>query len=124
MTPAATLLVGNVYVYFCRWINPPHDKIALCICASPPLFFWFNSKAAFHGQDQLRVAAREHAAITRDCYLDLSGVKGISDLELRDRKDRGTISDVFRARILAALTQPIKLLPEVHRKLALASLTR
>jgi hypothetical protein len=118
-----TLAAGNVYVYPCRWIQPPHDKIALCICGARNFFFWFNSKSAVHGQGQLRISEKEHSAITKDCYLDLSGVKGISDVELRDIQDRGAISEALRTRILAELANPIGPLVEAHRKLALANLT-
>lgn len=117
-----TVPIKHVCVYFCRWIKNPHDKIALCICDKKNFFFWFNSEAAFHGQGQLPISAGEHGAITKDCFLDLSGVKGISETELASAKDRGPISDALSARIIQMLKDPIDTLSEVHKTLALTNL--
>ncbi|HEV2628045.1 MAG TPA: hypothetical protein VGV41_05320 [Pseudolabrys sp.] len=118
-----TLKNKKVCIYLCQWIKNPHDKIALCVCDKQSFLFWFNSSAAFHGHGQLAIAAGEHPAITKGCYLDLSGIKGISSSEATAARDRGPISDALKARVLAALANPIATLPEAHRNLALQNLS-
>ena len=117
-----SVTVGNVYVVFCYYIKSPHDKISLCVCASSHFFFWFNSSPARHGIAQILIAAGEHHAITKDCYLDLSGVRVFTPNDIKPGDSRGPVSAALKARILAALSSPIKLLPEAHRQLALANL--
>jgi hypothetical protein len=117
-----TIQNKHVYVYPCRWIHPPHDKIALCICDRRSFFFWFNSNAAFHGIGQMVIGATEHPAITKACFLDLSSVKGASAPELAAAQDRGPISPALAMRILTELANPISTLPEFHRQLALQNL--
>ena len=117
------LTTKNVSVYFCRWIDKPHDKIALCFCDQRNFLFWFNSEAAYHGIAQMQVAAGEAPAITKDCFLDLSGAKGISEAEIAAANHRGPISDAFAARISAILSEPVATLPESHRQLALKNLS-
>lgn len=112
------LICGHIYIYRCNWINPPHDKIALCVCDERKWFFWFNSDPRVHGEGQLQVARDCHAAITKDCYLDLGSVKAVSEAELAAARDIGPISDALRADIEAALANPIRVLPEMHRTVA------
>lgn len=119
-----TVVRGNIYVYRCRWIDPPHDKIALCICDKRNWFLWFNSKAAFHGQGQLPITPLDHpAAIAKDCFLDLSSVKGSSQEEIAEavEKNRGHISDDLKKKIIAMLEKPIPVLVEVHRTVIMES---
>jgi hypothetical protein len=59
----------------------------------------------------------------KDCFLDLASAKGISPPEFALIETRGAISGVLKARILAELANPIALLSDAHRKLALANLT-
>lgn len=114
---------GFIYVYYCNWIRPPHDKIALCICKDSNWVFWFNSNAKFHNIGQLPCEGADHStALRKACFLDVSGVKEMSASEVRNCVDRGEISPAFKARILQALGQPIKTLPEPHRALAIAAL--
>lgn len=118
-----TLQCGNIYIYRCTWIDDPHDKIALCICDQKSWFFWFNSDARFHGQGQLHVSVNEHPkALTKNCYLDLSSVKAASPRDLKAAKDCGQITLAFRTKVLAVLANPIPLLPDVQRNLALTNL--
>ena len=117
-----SLVVGNVYVVFCHWIKPPHDKIAVCLCAQRGWFFWFNSKAAPHAVAQIAIDKGEHPAISKDCFLDLSGVRVFSPNELRAAQDRGPLSAATRAKIAPLLLSPIKLLPDAHRTLAASAL--
>jgi hypothetical protein len=117
-----TCPTAHVCVYFCNWIKPPHDKIALCICDTRNWFFWFNSKPALHGHGQLPVASGEHSAITKDCFLDLSGLRSVSADELAKAQMRGAISDALKARIVTALSVQIKPLPDAHRIVALNNL--
>ena len=120
-----TLVRGNVYVYHCVWINPPHDKIAICICNVRNWFLWFNTNAAFHGLGQLAIVQADHpSAITRNCFLDLSAVKGSSPQELIDaaKNDRGPISAPLKEKIRLVLQTPIPLLPDLHRSVILECL--
>lgn len=117
------LVCGHVYVYRCTWIKPPHDKIALCICGNQNWVFWFNSNPSFHGQGQLAVGPADYpAALTKNCYLDLSSVKAVSPSEVGAAADRGPISPAFGAKIKAALAQPNALLPPAHKALVIANL--
>jgi hypothetical protein len=114
---------GDILVYRCGWINPPHDKIAICIQAQPAWVFWFNTNAQFHGYGQLLCDPTDHpAALTRQCYLDLSGLKVMQPSEIAAALSRGVASPAFRAKIKAALQNPIKTLPDSDRLLVLANL--
>ena len=114
---------GNIYVYHCNWIKPPHDKIALCVHDNPEWVFWFNSKPKSHGQGQLTVDTVDHpTAIRYSSYLDLSGVKAVSPNEVAVAQNRGPISAPFKAKIMAALALPIKTLPPTHLSVALNNL--
>ena len=121
---ASSLIANNIYVYYCGWIKPPHDKIALCICDINNWAFWFNSNPAFHKDGQLSCDQSDHyRAITKQCYLDLSGLKAISSIEIRNAGHRGPISDAFRSKIVNVLTNsPPRLLSPAHRGLALTNL--
>lgn len=117
------LINGNVCVYFCNWINPPHDKIALCICDQRSWVFWFNSHPRSHGHGQLLCDQNDHpGALTGPCTLDFSSVKAVAPSERAIVQSRGPISMAFRAKILSALANPIKTLPDAHRQLAIANL--
>ncbi len=114
----------SICLYYCGWINPPHDKIALVICSNRRWVFWFNSRAAFHGIGQLACGPADHpACLTKQCYLDLSGLKEMSEAEVNAAKGRGLITDAFRIRIHEALSQPIRRLPAAHRAVALTNLS-
>jgi hypothetical protein len=113
----------NVFIYQCTWINPPHPKIILCICDERCWGFWFNSEARSHGIGQLPVSPEDHrAAITRDCFLDLSSVKAVRPQEVRAADDRGEISADFAAKIVEALEAGVDLLNNVHKEIALNAL--
>jgi len=118
-----SLICGHIYVYHCNWINPPHDKLAICIQASPEWVFWFNSRPRPHGQGQLQIDVTDHpAAIKYPCFLDLAQVKAMSPREAQLAQDRGAISSVFRAKVITALGMPITLLSPAHQAVALANL--
>lgn len=113
----------EIVVYYCNWIKNPHDKILLCVCDQLNWGFWFNSNPAFHGHGQLKVEPADHvSAIYNICYLDLSSIKKMSYQEISQAQSRGTISPAFSAKILCALSNPIKPLPETQRLLACANL--
>jgi hypothetical protein len=79
-------MCGHVYVVFTTLTKPPKDKIVLCICDEKNLFVWFNTKAQRHGAGQLKCAAGDHTALTRDCYLDLSRVTTFQPHEIANAK--------------------------------------
>lgn len=119
-----TLACGRAYRYWCRWIDPPHHKRGICICDSRSWFFWFNTDAAFHGVAQMAVTQVEFpAALTKDCFLDLSELLCASPQELAGKDDYGPIPDPLRQRILQALSTPIRTLADANRHLAITNLT-
>jgi hypothetical protein len=54
--------------------------------------------------------------------LDLSGFKEMAVHEIPTARERGGISPDFRQKILNALANPIRTLPDVQRQRALAAL--
>lgn len=105
------------------WIDPPHPKIGVCICAERNWFFWFNSDARFHGHGQLAVAKSEHEeALTKDCTLNLAEVCAASPQELSTAEDKGAVPAALMAKVIATLEQPIPTLSDINRKLALKNL--
>jgi len=116
------LVPGEIYVYFCFWIIPPHKKIALYICEENDFVFWFNSEPRFHKIGQLVVADGAHTAINKDCYLDLSGVKKMDPNEIPKAKSRGPVKGKLRKDILGMLENEIITLPDIHKKMAIAAL--
>lgn len=115
-------IVGHIYRIHCAWIDPPHPKISLCINCDPFWFFWFNSKAAFHGVAQLEVKAGCHSSIIKDCFLDLSGVKVFSADDLATAINQGPIDRGLLDSILTVLNGAPSRLPQRHRELALQNL--
>jgi hypothetical protein len=63
-------------------------------------------------------------ALTKDCFLDLSSFLYAPPQDLSSKKDFGPLPDALRSRILEALSQPIKLLHNTNRELALRNLSR
>lgn len=115
--------IAHIYRYPCNWIKSPHDKIGLCVCDTKNLVFWFNSDPAYHGQGQLRCSSSDHSsALSKECFLDLSGVKEMSSWEMQWAADKGEISLQFRLKITSALSLPIKTLSPFYRKIALTNL--
>jgi len=114
--------VGNLYYIRCPYINPPHEKICICVCAERPLFFWVNSNPRIHGIAQVPLAANITNGILHDSHADLSGVKTAAPFDLDRARDFGPISEAALALIKAALQQSNRMLPEAHRLLALANL--
>jgi hypothetical protein len=117
-----TFQLGYVYVIYCSWIKPPHDKISLCIDDKNSWFFWFNSEKKVHGIGQVAAPQACHGAIVKDCFLDISGVKTFSPNDLATARDRGPLVDPFRTTVRDALTAGVSLLPASHRDLALVAL--
>ncbi len=71
----------------------------------------------------MSIRAQEHSAITRNCFLDLSGIKGAGPNELNAAVDRGAISDSLRTRMCIALEVSIPILPSSQREIALRNLS-
>jgi hypothetical protein len=113
---------GYVYVIYCSWINPPHDKISLCIDEKNNWFFWFNSNKKVHDIGQVPAPNGCHGSIVKECFLDISSVKTFSPNDLATARDRGPLNDPFKTTVRDALTAGVKLLPPLHSNLALAAL--
>lgn len=75
-----------------------------------------------HGIGQLLIAQADCDQLNYDSYIDLSGLKTGSELDLNTARYGAPMSETMRASVLGALAQPIGLLPDVHRNLALANL--
>ena len=113
---------GHIYWITFGFIQPPHEKISLCVCPDRPLFFWISSKAKSHGIGQVGVSAQICSTLKYDSYLDLSGVKTGSEADLASARHVGPISEDLKRLIVASLNIPIKLLPDAYRLLALANI--
>lgn len=113
---------GHVYIVFTTLTKPPKDKITLCVCASENLFFWINTQPQRHGVGQFQLCTSDHAALSHDCFLDLSRVTFFQDSALDPERDRGCISRELAGRILEFLEMaPPKTLPGKHLKIAKAT---
>ena len=75
-----------------------------------------------HGIGQLLLPKNVCNALKHDSYLDLSGVKTGSELEMQTARDAGPMSDDMKALVIRELSTPISLLAEVHRTRAIANL--
>ena len=115
-------VAGYIYWITFNFIVPPHEKISLCVCPERPLFFWINTNPKPHGIGQLAIPKSMCAALAYDSYLDLSGVKTGPVSDLSTARQAGSMSDLMKVAVLAELSQPIALLPDNHRNLALANL--
>lgn len=95
--------VGHIYIVRTALTKPvPKDKIVLCICPVDNFFVWINTNAATHGIGQFPLARPDHpAALTRNCYLDLSRVTTFPPRELVGAQERHCISKDLATRILA-----------------------
>lgn len=117
------IVCKNIYVIYCRYIKPPHDKLCLCFCNVSNLFFFINSNPRLPADAQEPIYLHEHQnALTHDSYIDLSGPKTFSAAELVAAQDRGPIPDVVTQRIRERLNQGAATLPNRYRQLALANL--
>ena len=115
-------VAGNIYWITFSFIQPAHEKISLCVCPDRPLFFWINTIQKTHGVGQLLIEQVVCNALNYDSYLDLSGVKTGSATEMATARDAGAMSAAMKALVLAELANPIRLLPEDHRTIALTNL--
>jgi hypothetical protein len=113
---------GHIYWITFHYIQPPHEKISVCVCPDRPLFFWINTNPKPHGVGQLLVQPGDCDQLRHESYIDLSGLKTGSEFDLNSARYGAPLSERMRAALLSALAQPIPLLPDVHRNLALANL--
>lgn len=118
------MIVGHVYVVHTTLARPAKDKITLCICAAENLFFWINTNPPTHGIGQFRLSATDHAALSRDCFLDCSRVTTFPQRELDAAQHRGGISADLARRVVAFLrNDPPKTLPRRFVTLAIENLS-
>jgi hypothetical protein len=112
---------GHVYVVFTTLTKPePKEKIVLCVCEVNNLFVWFNTEAQRHGCGQLKCTLGDHpAALTRDCYLDLSRVTTFRPTEIANAKPRGPISDDLKKKVCSVVEAGIPTLLPLYAKLIL-----
>ena len=116
-------VAGHIYWITFGFIQPPHEKISLCICPVRPLFFWINSNPKPHGIGQLDVSVHLCPILAYDSVMDLSGAKTGPEADMKTARPAGPITGGLRALVVAELSNPIRLLPDAHRLLALANLT-
>ncbi len=117
--------IGSVYVIRTGLTRPPKDKITLCVGISVDLFLWINTSPRPHGVGQIALSAKDHAALTHDCYLDCSRVTTFLPHELATARDRGPISAPLAQRLHQALTEtpPKTLTPQTLQQLLAALAT-
>lgn len=114
---------GHIYWITFHYIEPPHEKISLCVCPERPFFFWINTRPKSHGIGQLALTPHQCDQLSHDSFLDLSGFKTGTELDFGTARYGAPMSDGMRAEVLHALSQPIRLLPDSHRNLALGNLS-
>ncbi len=115
---------GQLCVVRTTLSRPPKDKLTICICANENLFFWINTEPRAHGEGQLALAASDHPALSRECYLDCSRVTTFPPLELKAAEIRDVISAELAGRIVQFLEDaPPKTLASRYRKLAVENLS-
>ena len=115
--------VGHVYVVHTSLARPPKDKLTVCISVSENLFFWINTQPAHHGLGQLPLEARDHSALTHDCYLDCSRITMFSAAELTTARHRGPLSRALVERIVDLLRHnPPRTLPPRLLRVAIDNL--
>jgi hypothetical protein len=112
-----------VYRYQCNWIDPPHPKIFLCVDGPKRWGFFFNSKSRRHGIGQIECQPDDCAeALSKNCCLDISGIKALS----LDEEARSTEYNEISARLydllLIEFTNGNDLLGEAHRLVALTGI--
>jgi hypothetical protein len=116
--------VGHVYVVYTVLTKPPKDKITVCVCAAESLFLWINTKPRPHDIGQFALTAKDHAALTHDCYLDCSRVTTFGT-ELASALHRGQISRTLAIRIVEFLKKtPPKTMPGRHLALIITNLSK
>lgn len=115
-------VAGHLYWITFGFIDPPHEKISLCFCPDRPLFFWINSNPKPHGIGQVPVAVQICPTLNYDSVLDLSGAKTGSAADLGSARVAGPMTPDLQHLVLTQLAQPIRLLPDGHRRLALQNL--
>ena len=117
------LVRGNVYVIYCNYIRPPHDKICLCFCETDRLFFFVNSRPRMIADAQEIIHQSELAsALTHDSYIDLSGPKTFSAEDVLKAQDRGPLAPAAIQRIRDRLQTGARTLSGRYKALALANL--
>lgn len=124
MPPTVLPDIGHVYVVHTTLTRPhPKDKIVVCVSGDHlPLFFWFNTAAQLHGIGQLVCGEADHAALTHDCFLDLSRVTTFSGPELATAQSRGPLSRDMLVRIRETLAAGVSTLTPRHVSLILENL--
>lgn len=115
-------VAGNIYWITYSYIQPIHEKISLCVCPDRPLFFWINSISRVHGVGQLALTAAICPQLNHDSFLDLSGLKTGSEMDMYTARDDGPMTPAMKTRVLLELSAQIRMLPESQRALALTNL--
>lgn len=118
------IVAGHVYIVRTTLTKPPKDKIVVCICAADNLFFWINTMPRAHGVGQLKLQPSDHAALSRECYLDTSRATTFIAPELQGAQSRGLISKGLATRIVDYLANsPPKTLAPRHLQVAITNLS-
>lgn len=116
--------LGHLYIVTTTLVDPPKDKLVICVCAERNWFVWINTLPRYHGVAQLPLRENDHPALARDCHLDCSRITTFRDVELQQARDRGPISTVLANSIVEFLGNSApKTLPESQRLAIIANLT-
>lgn len=91
------MITGNVYRIRTTLVDPPKEKIVLCVGGG--LFIWFNTDPR-RMPGQLKVTSAEVPGITRDCYLNCGRVTVFPQRELDRAQDQGACSREFLLRVI------------------------
>lgn len=85
--------------------------------------FFFNSKSRSKGIGQIKCVPDDcPKALTKDCYLDVSGLKAMKPEELARATEFDPISERLYEILIAELTSGNDMLSEAHRVVALVGL--
>ncbi len=95
---------GDVLLVFCRSINPPKDKFAICLCPERRWFFFINSKPWWPPETQVEIKTHELRCLDRDSWVDTSKIVQLSASEIADargdnRRRKGELSPMLRIKL-------------------------
>ncbi|MCH7936253.1 MAG: hypothetical protein IH994_04065 [Proteobacteria bacterium] len=107
---------GDVVVVYCRLVDPPHDKIAVCFSSEHNLYFFINSQARRPPEAQVFVRENELDCLSHDSYIDTGFPITFDDTEMTSLRNRGQVSDEIKAQVKVAVKDH-GLLIEYHRKM-------
>ena len=120
------VVAGDVFLIYCRLINPPKDKFVVCVCPQRRWFFFINSEPWKPPETQIRLTTNDLDFLAHESWLDTSRISCMTEVELNEAlgepgRSKGTLGESVRAKLVNAIENSMTL-PKGQIDILLANL--